>query len=95
MLNLMSIPDPPGTTPEGRQGEGIVKPLQSLNNGVFNVRGCSTNVERKGEVSKMFLWRKLDVCVLSEIKFKGKCEVMSGRGSGVGGGRAKEGWRCY
>ena len=70
------------------RGAGRVKP-QSLNIGVFNVRGCRTN-EVKGEIGKMFLRRRLDVCALSETKLKGRGEVVV-RVSGVEGGRAREG----
>ena len=77
------------------RGEGRVKPPQSLNICVFNVRGCSTNEAKKGEIGKMFLKRRFDVCALSETKLKGKCEVMFGevvgRVSGVVVGRAREG----
>ena len=77
------------------RGEGRVKPPQSLNIGVFNVRGCSTNEANKGEIGKMFLRRRFDVCALSETKLKGKGEVMFGevvgRVSGVAVGRAREG----
>ena len=31
-----------------------VKPLQTLNIGVFNVDGCSTNEVKMGEIGKMF-----------------------------------------
>ena len=69
----------------------MVKLPQSLNNDVFNVRGCSTNEVKKGEISKMFLRRRSDVCALSETKLKGKGEVtfgeMAGRVSDVEGGR--------
>ena len=37
-----------------------VKPLQTLNIGVFNVHGCSTNEVKMGEIGKMFFC--LDVC---------------------------------
>ena len=77
------------------RGEGRVKPPQSLNIGVFNVRGCSTNEAKKGEFCKIFLRRRFDVCALSETKLKGKGEVMFvevvGRVSGVAVGRAREG----
>ena len=73
----------------------MVKPPQSLNIGVFNVRGCSTNAAKKGEIGKMFLRRRFDACALSENKLKGKGEVMFGevvgRVSGVAAGRAREG----
>ena len=36
------------------RGEGRVKPPQSLNIGVFNVRGCSANEVEKGEMVKCF-----------------------------------------
>ena len=52
--------------------------------------GCSTNELKKGEISKMFVRRRFDVCALSETKLKGNGEVV-GRVSGVAGGRAKEG----
>ena len=49
----------------------------------------------KGEIGKMFLMRRLDVCALSKTKLKLRGEVMSGevvgRVSGEAGGRAKEG----
>ena len=74
---------------------GKVKPPQSLNIGVYNVRGCNPNEVKKGEIGKMFLRRRLDMCARSESKLKGKGEVMFGevvgRTSGVKGGRAKEG----
>ena len=44
------------------RGEGRVKPPLSLNIGVFNVRGCSTNEVKKGEIGKMFLRLRFDVC---------------------------------
>ena len=59
------------------------------------MRGCSTNEVKKGEISKMFLRLRFDVCALSETKLKGKGEVMFGevvgRVSGVARGRAREG----
>ena len=60
------------------------------------MRGCSTIIEvKKGEIGKMILRRRLDVCALSETKLKGRGEVMFGevvgRVSGVAGGRAREG----
>ena len=77
------------------RGEGRVKPRQSLNICVFNVRGCSRNKAKKGEIGKMFLRRRFDVCALSETKLKGKSDVMFGevlgRVSGVAVGRAREG----
>ena len=54
------------------------------------MRGCSTNEAKKGEIGKMFLRRRFDVCALSETKLKGKGEVV-GRVSGVAVGRAREG----
>ena len=42
------------------------------------MRGCSTNELKKGEIGKMFLRRRFDVCALSETKLKGKGEVMFG-----------------
>ena len=77
------------------RGEGRVKPPQSVNIGIVNVRGCSKNKAKKGEISKMFLRQRFDVCALSETKLKGKGEVMFGevvgRVSGVAAGRAREG----
>ena len=59
------------------------------------MRGCSTNVVKKGEIGKMFLRRRFDVCALSETELKGKGEVMFGevvgRVSGVAVGRARKG----
>ena len=57
---------------------GRVKSPQSLNIGAFNVPGCSTNEVKKGEIGKMFLRRRFDMCALSETKLKGKGEVMFG-----------------
>ena len=54
------------------------------------MRGCSTNEAKKGEIGKMFLWWRFDVCALSEPKLNGKGEVV-GRVSGVAVGRAREG----
>ena len=54
------------------QGEGRVKPPQSLNIGVFNVRGCNANEVKKGEIGEMFLNRRFDVCALSETKLAGR-----------------------
>ena len=77
------------------QRKGRVKPPQSLNIGVFNVCGYSTNEVKKGEIGKMFLRRRFDLDALSDTKLKGKAEVMFGevvgRVSGVEGGRAREG----
>ena len=43
---------------------------------------------KKGEIGKMFLRRRFDVCALSETKLKGKGEVMFGEvGGGQGEGR--------
>ena len=57
----------------GRErGEGRIKLPQSVNIGVFNVRGCSTNEVKKGEIGKMFLRRRLDVCALSETKLRAR-----------------------
>ena len=53
------------------------------------MRGCSTNVEKMCEISRMFLRRYLNACALSETKLNRKGEVV-----GVGGGpgvREKEG----
>ena len=76
-----------------RKGRGEGEAPQSLNIGIFNVRGCSTNEVRNGEIGKTILRRRLDVCALNETKLKGKGELM-GRVSGVAGGRARNGWRC-
>ena len=53
-------------------------PPQSLNIGVLNVCGCCTNDLMKGEIGKMFLRLRLDVCALSDTKSKGRGEVMFG-----------------
>ena len=66
----------------------MLKPPQSPDTGIFNVRGCSTNEVKKGEIGERFLRRRLDVCDLSETKLKGRGEVMFGE---VAGGRAREG----
>ena len=62
------------------------------------MRGCSANEAKKGEIGKIFLRQRFDVCALSETKLKGKGEVMFGevvgRVSGVAAGRAREGVAC-
>ena len=59
------------------------------------MHGCSINDVRKGEIGKMILRRRLDVCALSETKLKGRGKVMFGEVVGkvsfVAGGRAREG----
>ena len=62
----------------GEMGEGRIKPPQSVNIGVFNVRGYCTNEVNKGEISKMFSRRKLGVCALSETKLKVRGKDMFG-----------------
>ena len=47
-----------------KEREGRVKPPQSINIGVFNVRGYNTSEAKKGEIGKMFLRRRFDVCAL-------------------------------
>ena len=42
------------------------------------MRGCSTNEAKTGEIGKMFLRRRFDVCALSKTTLKGKGEVMFG-----------------
>ena len=63
----------------------------------FLCAGCSKN-EVKGEITKMFLRRRLVVCALSETKLKGRGEVMFGEVvcwvSSVERGRGK-GFPCY
>ena len=75
------------------RGEGKAFPIPKYL--CFNVRGCSTKEEKKGEISKKFLRRRLDLCALSETKLKGRRQVMFGevvgRVSGVAGVRAREG----
>ena len=46
------------------------------------MHGWST-MEKKGEISKMFLRQKLDVCALSETKLQRKGEVMFGEVVGM------------
>ena len=54
--------------------------------------GCSTNEEKKSEIGKMFLRRRLDVCALRETNLKGRGEVVGLPLSGVWrGGREGEG----
>ena len=59
------------------------------------MHGCSTKEVKKGEIGKIFLRRRFDVCALSETKLKGKGEAMFGevvgRVSGLAGVRAREG----
>ena len=61
----------------------------------MNVRGCSTIEMKREVIGRMFERRKFDVLALSETKVKGKGECMfgsvTGRVSGVDGGRAREG----
>ena len=63
------------------------------------MRGCSTNEVKTGEIGKIFLRRRFDVCAPSATKLKGKGEVMFGevvgRVSDVAGGRREKGWPCY
>ena len=78
------------------KGEGRVKPPQSINVGVFKVRGKEEQMKlKKGEIGKRFLRRRLALCALTETTLKGKGEVVFGevvgRVSGVAGGRAREG----
>ena len=95
-------PSPLYFTPQRCQvrerGEGRVKPPKSINKGVFNVRGCSTNEAKKGEISKMFLRQRFDVCALSETKLNGIDEVMFGevvgRVSGVAVG-IRYNWKLF
>ena len=47
------------------------------------MRGCSTNEAKKGEIGKMFLRRRFDVCALNETKLKRKCEVVGRARGGV------------
>ena len=78
---------------KSEKGEGKASPIPNL--GVYYVHGCSMNEVKKGEIGKMFLRRRFDVCALSETKMKGKCEVIFGevvgRVFGVAGGMAREG----
>ena len=79
-----------------RKGEQSVKPPKSLTIRVFNVRRCSSNEVKKGDVSRIFLRWRSDVCALSVTKLKGKCEVLFGevvgRVSGLEeGGRGRGG----
>ena len=57
------------------------------------------NEVKKGEIGKMFLRPRFDVCALSETKLKGKGEVMLGevvgRVSGGVVGRTREVVACY
>ena len=79
-----------------RQGERVrgVNP-RTLRIGSMNVRGCSTIEVKREMIGSMFERRKIDVLALSETKVKGKGECMfgrvTGRMSGVDGGRAREG----
>ena len=63
--------------------------------GTMNVRGCSATEGKKELIGRMFVERKFDVLGLTETKVKGvgECEFgcVSGRVSGVRGGRAREG----
>ena len=59
------------------------------------MRECSTIEVKKGEIGKMFLRLKFDVCALSETKLTGRGDVMFGevvgRVTGVAGRRARKG----
>ena len=85
----------PPRCPVGEMRERRVKPPQSLNMGVFNVRGCSTNKVKKSEIGIMFLRRMLNVCALSETKLKGRGEVMFGEVGGRVSGGIGKGWPFY
>ena len=72
-----------------RKGRGEVKPPQSINIGVFNVRGCCTDEVKESEIGKMILRWRLDVCAL---RGEGRVEVTFGEVVGrVAGWRALEG----
>ena len=62
------------------------------------MHGWST-MEKKGEISKMFLSQKLDVCALSETKLHRKGEVMFGEVvgmvSGVLGKSSRKRWHSF
>ena len=77
----------------GMESEGNGESQRGMEKG--NVRVCSTNEAKKGEIGKMFLRWMFDVCALSETKPKGKGEVMfgevEGRVSGITVDRAREG----
>ena len=59
------------------------------------MRGCSTCEDKRCEIGRMFVRRKMDVLALCETKMRGKGEAqfgeMNGRVSGVESGRAREG----
>ena len=72
------------------------KQIQKLYVGSLNVGGCSSMIEKREEIGRLFESRRMDVMALSETKVKGRGEVafgnVSGRVSGVNEGvRAKEG----
>ena len=77
------------------EGKGGGRAPQPLRLGSMNVRGCSSEEEKREEIGRMFLERELDVLALSEVKIKGTGDrdfgSVAGRVSGVRGGRAREG----
>ena len=60
------------------------------------MRGCSKSESKRCEIGDMFQRRRMDVLALNETKLKGRGEVVfggvTGRGSGVERGRARELW---
>ena len=80
---------------QGIRGSGGRFPSRTLRIGSLNVRGCGTDVNKREEIGRMFVKRKMDVLALSETKMKGKGESefgnVMGRVSGVMRGRGREG----
>ncbi len=75
--------------------KSLTKASETLKNGAFNVRGCSSSESKRMEIGDMFERRRMDILALNETKLEGRGEVMfgcvKGRKSGVLGGRAREG----
>ena len=80
---------------QGVEGEGRRSLPRTLVLGSLNVRGCSTDEDKREVIGRMFERRRMDVLALSETKLRGKGEIefgsVSGRKSGVVRGRAREG----
>ncbi len=59
---------------QGTEEEGRLSPSRTLKTGSLNLRGCSTNEDKREEIGRLFE-RRLDVLALSEMKMKGKGET--------------------
>jgi hypothetical protein len=61
-----------------KKGAGRTTPLCTLEIACTNVRGCSTSVSKRSEISSVFVRREIDVLAVNETKVKGKCVCLFG-----------------